>query len=159
MTRPATVLTLALILGPTVSTALAQTPSFTPQQLDQMSQERQQELGPRNWGPPPKVTAGAIPVYPTPVPVVCVSPAHDFEPIYAEPNPASAQIGLAGPQIAVTHEVRNGWRQVLHAGRTFGWIPNADVVAYRPLVPTSWSHCTVAGENATGLILFAHSQK
>ena len=30
-----------------------QSGGFTPQQLDEMSKQRMQELGPRNWGPPP----------------------------------------------------------------------------------------------------------
>lgn len=146
-----------LSLLPLAPAAMAQNVQFTPQQLDEMAQQRQQELGPRNWGPPPKVSGKPVQTRPTPVPVDCASPVRLFEPVYAEPSAHSPQIGVAGSQIAVTHEVRGGWRKILRAGHTYGWIPSSDVEAYHGLPGTTPTRCTVAGESATGLVMFTHT--
>ena len=140
-----------------VSQATAQ--HLTPEQLDRLSQERQSELGSRNWGPPPTVTQAPQTLHATPVPVTCRSPAHDFEPLFAEPRRGAVHVGTAAPQIAVTDTVFQGWRQVLRSGTTFAWIPEADVVAYRPLVDGASRACVVSGENAAGMVLFTHPAK
>jgi hypothetical protein len=142
------------MLLPLAPAAMAETVQFTPQQLDQMAQDRQQEIGPRNWGPPPKVSGKPVQTHPTPVPVYCASPIRDYEPVYAEPSAQSRQIGLAASEIAVTHEVRGGWRKILRAGHTFGWIPNADVGPYKSLPGTTPNRCVVAGESASGMVMF-----
>lgn len=157
MMRPSSLLALALTLIPFAPAAQAQTANFTPQQLDQMAKERQQELGPRNWGPPPTVTAKPVRLYPTPVPVFCASPAHEYEPIFAEPSAHSKQIGIAGPQIAATHDLQGGWRKVLRVGNTFGWMPDADIRPYHALPGTTPSRCTVSGETNKGWVMFNHT--
>ena len=91
--------------------------------------------------------------------MTCRSPAHDFEPLFAEPRRGAVHVGTAAPQIAVTDTVFQGWRQVLRSGTTFAWIPEADVVAYRPLVDGASRACVVSGENAAGMVLFTHPAK
>lgn len=140
-----------------VSQATAQ--HLTPEQLDRLSQERQSEIGSRNWGPPPTVTKAPQTLHATPVPVTCRSPAHDFEPLFAEPRRGAVHVGTAAPQTAVTDTVFQGWRQVLRSGTTFAWIPEADVVAYRPLVDGASRNCVVTGENAAGMVLFDYPAK
>ena len=148
-----------LMLLPLAPAAMAQTAQFTPQQLDQMAQQRQQELGPRNWGPPVTVSGKPVQTHPTPVPVYCASPLREYEPVYAEPNGQSRKIGIAASPIAVTHEIRGGWRKILRAGHTYGWIPNADVGPYQAIPGTTPHGCLVAGENATGLVMFDYPSK
>lgn len=127
------------------------------EQLDRLSQERQKEIGPRDWGSPPSGQGGGVQeTRPVPTPVRCMSPREDFEPLYAEPRASSRQIGTAAPQIAVTDEVRDGWRKVLRRGTVYAWIPQSDVVPYRPLVAGSRTRCEVAGEAADGMVLFTH---
>ncbi|MFC0500472.1 hypothetical protein [Asaia krungthepensis] len=133
--------------------------NFTPEQLDRMAQERQKEIGPRNWGPPPPVTNETYVKRSLPVAVECKSPRRDFEPLYAEPSLESVRVGVAAPQIAVTSVVSKGWRKVLRVGNSFAWIPDADVVPYQPLVPGNTTRCVVAGEAANGMILFDHPAK
>jgi len=147
-------LVVAAMMG---ATAYAQT--FTPEQLDHMAQERQKEIGPRNWGPPPPVTHETYVKRSLPVAVECKSPRRDFEPLYAEPSLESARVGVAAPQIAVTSVVSKGWRKVLRVGNSFAWIPDADVIPYQPLVPGNTTRCVVAGEAANGMILFDHPAK
>ncbi|HUN42801.1 MAG TPA: hypothetical protein VMU81_21115, partial [Acetobacteraceae bacterium] len=70
--------------------ALAQqSGGFTPQQLDQMSKQRLQELGPRNWGPP--VPQSAVPKADIRQPnelLVCMS-ADPWKNVYAAPTASS----------------------------------------------------------------------
>lgn len=142
-----------MVLAP----SFAQAQHLSAEQLDRLSQERQKEIGPRDWGPPPPGQGGGTQsVSPVPVPVRCMSPREDFEPLYAEPRASSRQIGTAAPQIAVTDEVRDGWRKVLRRGTVFAWIPQSDVVPYRPLVAGARNRCEVAGEAANGMVLFTH---
>jgi hypothetical protein len=170
MNRTATLFATALLLSACAQASVAQDASspapfhphtvhFTSQQLDEMSLERQKEIGYRDWGPPPKVTMAPIRVLPAPEPVVCMSPAHAFENLYAEPSTQSQTIGIAGNAIAATHQTRQGWRRILHAGRTYGWMPNEDVIRYKPLVPAGWSHCTVVGETPRGMVMFDYEPK
>lgn len=147
----------AALLGPAISPAFGQ--HLSPEQLDRLSQERQSAIGSRNWGPPPSVQAGSRVTRPTPVTVRCMSPARDFEPLYAEPRASAHRVGVAAPQIAVTDQVHDGWRQVLRGGSIYAWIPDSDVVQYRPPVAGASPHCEVAGEGPTGMVLFSYRAK
>lgn len=133
--------------------------TFTPEQLDRMAKERQREVGPRDWAPPPQVTHQTYVKRSLPVAVECKSPRKDFEPLYAEPNSNSTRVGVAAPQIAVTSVVSKGWRKVLRVGDSFAWIPDADVIPYQPLVSGNTTRCVVAGEATSGMILFDHPAK
>ncbi|GBR20349.1 MULTISPECIES: hypothetical protein [Asaia] len=146
--------TLATMMG-----AVAHAQTFTPEHLDRMAQERQKEIGPRNWGAPPPVTHESYVKRSLPVSVECRSPRKDFEPLFAEPEGNSERVGVAAPQIAVTSVVTHGWRQVLRVGKSFAWIPEADVVPYQPLVKGNTTRCVVAGEAANGMVLFDHPAK
>lgn len=133
--------------------------TFTPEELDRMAQERQKEIGPRDWGPPPPVTHESYVKRSLPVPVECRSPKKDFEPLFAEPDRNSERVGVAAPQIAVTSVSLHGWRQVLRVGTSYAWIPEADVIPYQPLVKGNTTRCVVAGEAANGMVLFDHPAK
>lgn len=143
--------------------ALVATPAFaqhlSPDELDRLSTERAGEIGHRNWGPPVNPPALAQPLSPLPVPATCMSPARDFEPLYAAPSRSARQVGVAAPQIAVTDTTRDGWTQVELSGHILAWIPSGDVVAYRPLVADHPTGCVVAGQRPNGMIAFSHPDR
>ncbi len=151
------ILFVALVGAPILCGAPAHGQHLSPEQLDRLSQERQSEIGPRDWGTPPANGKAAVTVAkPTPVPTRCMSPAHDFEPLFQEPRASSQRVGSAAPQIAVTDDVQAGWRKVLRRGTNYAWLPDADVLDYRPLVPSNPTRCEVAGEGSDGRVLFTH---
>lgn len=143
----------------TILATAAHAQTFTAEQLDHMAKQRQSEIGPRDWGKPPSVKHESYAKRPVPVAVECKSPRKDFEPLYTLPSADSERVGVAAPQIAVTSVVSKGWRKVLRVGNSFAWIPEADVIAYQPLVPGNSSRCVVVGEAANGMILFDHRAK
>jgi hypothetical protein len=117
------------------SQALAQqSGGFTPQQLDEMSKQRMQELGPRNWGPPPPQSS--VPPQNLHQPgglVVCMS-IKQWSPIYAKPNASSQVVGKTLPQVAVTGATVNGFVPILMGRGGKGYVPAGEVTPFRSTI-------------------------
>lgn len=99
----------------------------TPQQLDQMSKERMQAIGPRNWGSPPP--ASSIPAQNLRQPdglVVCMS-IKQWQPIYARPSATSSVVGKTLAQIAVKGAAVNGFVPVMLGRGGTGYVPASAV--------------------------------
>lgn len=124
--------------------------------LDRLSQERQEDIGTRNWGPPVNPPAQASTEKPLPMPATCMSPASETSPLYAAPNVHARKVGQAGFQLAVTDNEVKGWRQVLLNGIHTAWIPSSELGPYKPLNPEHPVGCVVTGERADGTVLFTH---
>ena len=136
--------------------ALAQqTGGFTPQQLDQMSKQRTEEQGPRNWGPPPPQSS--IPKQ-TVIPLtglwVCMS-AEQWQPIYASPSKSAAVIGKTLSQAAVGGKQINGFDPVLVRAGRVGYVPAGILSTYSSKLRPG-STCTVEGVSANGALVFGY---
>ena len=155
MRTPMKTLMMAMLAAGTLGTAHAQ--HVSPEELDRLSAQRQQEIGPRDWGkpidPPP-----AAPLHPLPQPATCMSPRTDFEPVYAGPSARSHQIGVAAPQIAVTDTTVAGWTKIIRNATTMAWIPSRDVVPYKPSQADHPTGCKVEGIRDDGVVIFAYPQ-
>jgi hypothetical protein len=128
---------------------------FTPQQLDQMSRDRQQEIGPRNWGPPPPQTS--LPketILPAKELWVCMSVAQ-WQPIYAAPNKSAPQIGKTLSQAAVSGRNVDGFARVLIGGGKIGYVP-ADQLRPYTSETRPGSTCIVEGVRPNGSPVFAY---
>ncbi|MBO1326829.1 SH3 domain-containing protein [Acetobacter sp. TBRC 12305] len=142
------------LLATCATSAMAQ--SFSPAELDRMAQERQREIGPRNWGPPVAAKPdGAL--IPLPGPAACMSPRTDFEPVYAGPGTTFRKAGVAAPQLAVSTTRVNGWAKIYRAGGTSAWIPEGDLVPYRPSLSDHPTGCKVDGiRPADRMVIFSY---
>jgi hypothetical protein len=103
----------------------------TPQQLDQMSKERMQATGPRNWGPPP--AQSSIPPQNLHQPselVVCMS-IKQWDPIYGKPSASSAVVGKTLAQVAVKGAAVNGFVPVLMGKGATGYVPASELKPFR----------------------------
>lgn len=155
-------LTLSVLMATSlVSSAFAQTraqPSIA--DLDRLSQERQNEMPHRDWGQPVPQSAvpAPPPVHPLSVPVSCMGVAKSGEEIHLRPDAHSPVIGYAPTQTAATDERQNGWRKVMYTSSRAGWIPEADIVPFHPLVPTGLPHCLVAGARPSGMIVYDYTR-
>lgn len=139
------------------------TPAFaqhaSPGELDRLSQERMQEIGPRDWGAPVNPPAMVDTEKTLPVPVSCMSPQDETTPLYSAPNINAPKVGQAGSQLAVTSKELNGWRQVLLNGTHMAWIPSNLIGPYKPLNPEHPVGCIVTGERNDGTVLFTHPRQ
>lgn len=111
-----------------------QSGGFTPQQLDEMSKQRMQELGPRNWGPPPPQSS--VPSQNLHEPsglVVCMS-IKQWSPVYAEPSASSQVVGKTLAQVAVTGAMVNGFVPVLMGRGGKGYVPAGEVTPFRSTI-------------------------
>lgn len=111
-----------------------QSGGFTPQQLDEMSKQRMQELGPRNWGPPPPQSS--VPSQNLHEPgglVVCMS-IKQWSPIYAEPSASSQVVGKTLAQVAVTGATVNGFVPILMGRGGKGYVPAGEVTPFRSTI-------------------------
>src|SRR6266568_9490220 len=111
--------------------ALAQTAQgqggLTPQELDKLSQQRQEELGPRNWGSPPPQSTVAQPALHQPKSLLVCMGTDAWQPIYAKPSTGAAVIGKTLPEIAVSGRNIDGFTPIVYgAGRT-GYVPASAV--------------------------------
>lgn len=150
--------TLATVLTLIGAAMPASAQHFSAEELDRMAQDRQQETGLRNWGPPINPTSRSPNLKPLPVAAICRSPMRQFEPLYAALDINARKVGVAGSQIAITDVQSNGWRQVLRHGKEFAWIPEEDVKPYKPLIAGHATHCVVAGELDNGMVMFTYSK-
>ena len=128
----------------------------TPQQLDQMSKERIQETGPRNWGPPPPQSS--LPkekIIPLNDLWVCMS-AKQWQPIYASPSGSAAVIGKTLSQAAVGGKSVNGFDPVLVRAGRIGYVRASDVSPYSSQFRPG-STCTVEGVRPNGTLVFGYN--
>jgi hypothetical protein len=143
---------LSVLGGPVLA---QQNGGFTPQQLDDMSKERTQETGPRNWGPPPP--QGSLPKE-TVIPLdglwVCMG-AQQWQPIYASPNKSSAVIGQTLSQVAVGGKELNSFDPVLVRAGRVGYVQASIVSPYASKLRPG-STCTVDGVQPNGALIFGY---
>ena len=126
-----------------------------PQQLDQMSKERTQVLGPRNWGPPPpRSSTPKETIIPLNGLWVCMS-AKQWQLIYASPSTSSAVIGKTLSQAAVGGREINGFDPVLVRAGRIGYVEASHLSPYRSTHRPS-STCTVKGVQPNGLVVFGY---
>jgi hypothetical protein len=129
----------------------------SPAELDRLSAERQEAIGPRDWGPP-VAAAPEAPLMPLGGQVTCMSPRMEFEPVYAGPGAETKQVGVAPPQLAVTTTTSGGWTRILRAYGKAAWIPTEDLQPWTSTTASAGTHCTVAGmRSSDGMILFFYS--
>ncbi len=141
-------------LGVLGGPALAQqSGGFTPQQLDEMSEQRMQELGPRNWGPP--VPQSAVPKEDVRQPsqlLVCMS-SDPWKNVYSAPSASSAVIGKTLPEVAVKGATVDGYVPILFGPGTTGYVPAAEVRPFKSTVKPG-ATCTIAGVRPNGAAVF-----
>jgi hypothetical protein len=128
---------------------------FTPQQLDQMSQQRMQEEGPRNWGPPPPQSS----IQPDKIiPVdglwVCMS-AKQWQPVYASPSASSPVIAKTLSQAAVGGREVNGFDPVLVRTGRIGYVAASNLSPFQSALRPGTT-CTVEGVRLSGSIVFGY---
>lgn len=137
-----------------VTPAFAQ--NFSSDELDRMSQERQQDIGSRDWGNPVNPTPQTTTSRPLPLSVTCMSATNDTATLYSAPNIHVQKVGIAGPQLAVTNTEVSGWRMVLMNANHMAWIQASELGPYQSLNASHPVDCVVSGERADGTVLFAH---
>ena len=136
--------------------ALAQqTPGtpFTPQQLDQQSQERMNATGPRNWGPPPPQSS--IPPEKLTQPdemLVCMS-SDPWKPVYSQPSSSGAVIGKTLLEVAVKGETVNGFVPILFGPGKTGYVPATEVRPFQSTIKPGLA-CSIAGLRPNGAAVF-----
>lgn len=143
----------ACSLTAVVVPAEAQQIGLTPQQLDEMSRQRQQAVGPRNWGPPPPQSS--IPkenLRPTGTLLVCMS-ADPWQPVYAQPDTSAPVIGKTLPQVAVSGRSVNGFVPMLFGPGKTGYVPEAEVRPFQSDIRPGLS-CTISGVRPNGSAVF-----
>jgi hypothetical protein len=126
---------------------------FTPQQLDEMSKQRQEQIGPRNWGPPPPQSS--IPKEALRQPselLVCMS-ADPWKPVYAEPSSGATVIGKTLPQVAVSGRTINGFVPVLFGPGRTGYVSASEVRPFKSDLNPNAS-CTISGLRPNGSAVF-----
>ncbi len=132
-----------------------QQPGFTPQELDRMSQQRMEERGRVDHGPP--VPLSSVPktqLFQPAEPWVCKGTG-DWLPIYATPSKSSAVIGKTLSAIAVGGRNVSGFSRVLANGGQIGYVPSETIHEYRSDVNPG-STCLVAGVRASGAPVFSY---
>jgi len=93
-----------------------QQPGFTPQELDRMSQQRMEERGRVDHGPPPSQSSlPRLQLFQPAEPWVCKG-TKAWQPIYASPSNTSPEVGTSLPSIAVGGRNVNGFSRVLVTG-------------------------------------------
>jgi hypothetical protein len=139
----------------TAAQAVAQQsqPGFTPPQLDQMSKERQQAIGPRNWGPPPPLSS--IPKQQLQQPsklLVCMS-TDAWQPIYGQPSSSASVIGKTLTEVAVDGRTVNGFVPILYGPGRTGYIPAKAVRPFHSDL-NAGATCTISGLRPNGAAVF-----
>jgi hypothetical protein len=128
---------------------------FTPQELDRMSQQRMQEMGRVDHGPPPAQSSlPKLQLFQPAEPWVCKGTAA-WQPIYASPSRSAPEVGKTLPAIAVGGRNVNGFSRVLANGGQIGYVPSETIHEYRSDVKPG-STCSVAGVRANGAPVFSY---
>lgn len=132
-----------------------QQPGFTPQELDRMSQQRMEETGRVDHGPPvPLSSVPKLQLFQPAEPWVCKG-TEDWLPIYAAPSKGSAVIGKTLSAIAVGGRNVNGFSRVLANGGQIGYVPSDTIHEYRSELRPG-STCLVEGVRANGAPVFGY---
>jgi hypothetical protein len=142
---------LATAIGP--AQAQQSQSGLTPQQLDQMSKERQHEIGPRNWGPPPPQSSIPKEILRQPTQLLVCMSADPWKPVYAHPSTAAAVIGKTLPEVAVSGRTVGGFVPVLFGPGRTGYVPADDVRPFRSEFNPGAS-CTISGLRPNGSAVF-----
>ncbi len=131
-----------------------QQPGFTPQELDRMSQQRMQEQGRVDHGPPPPLSS--VPkeqLFQPAEPWICKS-TQDGLPIYSQPSASSPKMGNTMSQVAVGGRSQNGFARILFPNGRIGWLPANQVRDYVNEFNPS-ATCQVKGVRADGGPVFS----
>jgi hypothetical protein len=143
----------ALGLTAMASQASAQQSGFTPQQLDQLSNQRQQEIGPRNYGPPvPQSEVLQSDIRPPSKLLVCMS-ADPWKPVYAAPSLSAPVIGETLSQVAVSGPTTSGFEPVLFGPGKTGYVPANEVRPFQSTIKPGLT-CTISGIRPNGSAVF-----
>jgi len=133
--------------------AVAQS-DFTPQQLDQMSKERQQELGQRNWGPPPPQSTVPQDNLRQPSKLLVCMSTDAWKPVYGAPSKTAAVIGKTLPQIAVSGKNVDGFTPVVFGAGQTGYVPADEIRPFSSSVNPD-ATCSIAGLRPNGAVVFS----
>jgi hypothetical protein len=131
-----------------------QQPGFTPQELDRMSQQRMEERGRVDHGPPPPLSS--VPkeqLFQPAEPWICKS-TQDGLPIYSQPSASSPKMGNTMSQVAVGGRSQNGFARILFPNGRIGWLPADQVRDYVNEFNPS-ATCQVKGVRADGGPVFS----
>ncbi len=128
---------------------------FTPQELDRMSQQRMQEMGRVDHGPPPPQSSlPRLQLFQPAEPWLCKG-TEAWQPIYSAPSRSAAVIGKTLPAIAVGGRNVSGFSRILSNGGHIGYVPSETIHEYRSDVAPGTT-CSVEGVRANGAPVFAY---
>jgi len=131
-----------------------QQPGFTSQELDRMSQQRMEERGRVDHGPPPPLSS--VPkeqLFQPAEPWICKS-TQDGLPIYSQPSASSPKMGETMSQVAVGGRSQNGFARILFPNGRIGWLRADQVRDYVNQFNPS-ATCQVKGVRADGGPVFS----
>jgi hypothetical protein len=132
----------------------AQTPPVaSPEWLDRMAAQRNQERRVQPEQPAPVPTPKEV-ILPTHGLWVCMGTA-PWQPVLNSPSPSSPAIGQTQSQIAVNGATANGYAQVLFYNGRIGYVPISSIHAYHSDVNPRIA-CAVAGVRPNGAPVFAY---
>ena len=132
-----------------------QQPGFTPQELDRMSQQRMQEMGRVDHGPPPAQSSlPRLQLFQPAEPWICKG-TEAWQSIYAAPSRSAPVIGKTLPAIAVGGRNVSGFSRILSNGGQIGYVPSETIHEYRSDVAPGTT-CSVEGVRANGAPVFAY---
>jgi len=132
-----------------------QQPGFTPQELDRLSEQRMQEMGRVDHGPPvPQSSVPKVQLFQPAEPWVCKG-TEDWLPIYSAPSKTSPVVGKTLSSIAVGGRNVNGFSRILTNGGHIGYVPSETIHEYRSEFNPG-STCSVEGVRANGAPVFAY---
>ena len=130
-----------------------QQPGFTPQELDRMSQQRMEETGPVDHGPPvPLSSVPKLQLFQPAEPWICKS-TNPWQPVYSEPSLTAPTFGQTQSHVAVGGRTQNGFARILFPNGKIGWIPANQVRPFVSDVKPGLA-CQVSGVRANGAPVF-----
>jgi hypothetical protein len=126
-----------------------QQPGFTPQELDRMSEQRMQEMGRVDHGPPvPLSSVPKVQLFQPAEPWICKS-TKPWQPVYSEPRLGAPTLGETQSHVAVGGRSQNGFARILFPNGKIGWIPANQVHDFVSDVKPG-ATCQVDGVRANG---------
>jgi len=126
-----------------------QQPGFTPQELDRMSQQRMEERGRVDHGPPPPLSSvPKLQIFQPAEPWICKS-TKPWQPVYSEPRFGAPTLGETQSHVAVGGRSQNGFARILFPNGKIGWIPANQVRDFVSDVKPGLT-CQVEGVRANG---------
>lgn len=125
---------------------------FTPQELDRMSQQRNDALSHRNPGPRPPQNGSQKEALHQPGGVWVCRSTDQYIPILAAPSPGASQIAISSGQVAAGAN-RGDYTSILVAEGKVGYVPKSAVRPYKNEF-NPHAACTVAGIKPSGIVQF-----